>query len=290
MQRKIRIIRIKSFIALSPPFLLYLWRSVKWQIQQSFYDLLWQFWQIHRIFCLPLLLPILLFFGGGGRSRLKALQACDEKIQMLSLKPSEGKKHSQRKEFSILRPYPLLFHSQSTPEACVIVCVCVCMDGWVHVRPGLFKRPPCMSAVLASVGVLIKGLSSLCLPWSSPLTRSLGHQRGAAHRGWRRAIAAQTRAGDTRLEVGDWWQTDRREGRLGVGVQFADLLSARDTSCFPDKLFLCSVEWTTLMVSDLQDLLPALSVNMNFVTRNWRRLCVFMQVLKTISVRRKCSL
>lgn len=60
-----------------------------------------------------------------------------------------------------------------------------------HVRLGLFKGPPhCMSAVLASVGVLIKGLSSLCLPGSSSLTRGLGHQRGAAQRGWRQAIAA----------------------------------------------------------------------------------------------------
>lgn len=59
-------------------------------------------------------------------STLKALQACDEKIQMPSLKPSEGKKHSQRKGFSILRPYPLLFYPRS-------MCNCVCMRvyGWM---------------------------------------------------------------------------------------------------------------------------------------------------------------
>ncbi len=96
----------------------------------NFSDVLTASWTLFVSF---LLLPIHLCF-------VVVYWRRDEKIQMPSLKPSESKKGSQRKEFSILCPNPLLFISPSTLEACVTVCMRV--DGWVHVRPRLFKGLP----------------------------------------------------------------------------------------------------------------------------------------------------
>lgn len=96
-----------------------------------------------------------------------------------------------------------------------------------------------MSLALASDGVLIKGLSSLCLPGSSSLTRSPGHQSGGtAQRGQRRAIAFQTRAGGDPLgrregvETGDRQTGVRADQGVG-GVQFADLFKYRRHELFP---------------------------------------------------------
>lgn len=94
----------------------------------------------------------------------------------------EGEEGCQRREFSILSPNLLLFVSPSKDPAstCKFVCTCVCVDRWVHGYPGSSKDPPLH---VSGVGVLIKGLSSLCLPGSSSLTRGLRYQRGAAQRG-----------------------------------------------------------------------------------------------------------
>lgn len=64
-----------------------------------------------------------------GRSRLKALQACDEKIQMLSLKPSEGKKQSKERVLytaPLSSPVPLSIYPRS-----MCYCVCMCVYGWM---------------------------------------------------------------------------------------------------------------------------------------------------------------
>lgn len=63
-------------------------------------------------------------------------------------------------------------------------------------------------------------------------------------------------AGDRSLDEGEGHPPGReglvtaRQGRPGVEVQFAELLSASDTSCFPDKLFLCSVKRAMFMAPD----------------------------------------
>lgn len=65
---------------------------------------------------------------------LKASQAPDKKIQMPSLKSSESKRHSQRREFATLRPNLLLlpwkhvYCVDAYGGVCVYVCVCV--HGW----------------------------------------------------------------------------------------------------------------------------------------------------------------
>lgn len=95
--------------------------------------------------------------------------------EMPSLKPSESKEDAQKRVFSILCPNPILFIS---PTSGCWKCVRVCVR-MITCKAQLFKGLHCMSLVLASIGILIKGLSSLCPPGSSSLTRVLGHQRGA---------------------------------------------------------------------------------------------------------------
>lgn len=125
-----------------------------------------------------------------------------------------------------------------------------------------------MSAGLESVGVLIKGTSSLRLPGSSSLTRRLGHQRGSDGR------RAQPRRG---LGWGRWWGwntvTDRRaRGQARIGVHSADLCKRQRHELFP---------WQALPFARrrerrqrrqrnviLQDLLPAASDNTNSDSRS----------------------
>ncbi len=165
---------------------------------------------------------------------------------MPSLKPSESKKESNEGVFTTAPQSP----SPSTLEARVAMCVCVCMDGWVHVTPELFKGPP----------VHISGAGK----WQGPHQRAVlslpacklfsDKRPGSSKEGSSEGMTAV----DSSLDEG-WGHppgrgglvTDRRKGGPGVGVQFADLLSTSDTSCFPDKLFLCSVKRATLMAPDL---------------------------------------
>lgn len=125
MQRQIHK-SIKSFIALSPPFLLYLWRSVKWQIQQSFYDLLWHFWQIHRI-CLPLLLPIPLFFLVFQTENTSSMWWKNSNAFIKTIRGQE----TQSKErvlytAPLSSPVPLSIYPRSISN-----CVCMCVNGWM---------------------------------------------------------------------------------------------------------------------------------------------------------------
>lgn len=107
-------------------------------------------------------------------------------------------------------------------------------------RTATRSKAPHMSAVLESVGVLIKGPSSLRLPGSASLTRGLGHQRGSDGR------RAQPRRGPGGVgEGGGGWQTDGHEGGLGSEFTRLTCVSVSDMSCFPDSLFLCPVEGAT---------------------------------------------
>ena len=165
---------------------------------------------------------------------------------MPSLKPSECKKRSQRREFSTLRPNPLLFVTPSTLEAreSVCVCVCVCVDGWVHVRPRLFKGPP----LHVSGAGKCRGPHQRAV-LTPPAWKLLSDKRPGSSKG---GGSEGMTAGDSSRDEG-WGHppgrgglvTDRQTGvRAGQGLGFSSLtfLSADDTSCFPDKLFLCSVK------------------------------------------------
>lgn len=157
--------------------------KVKWQNTTK---LLWPFLTFltasWTLFVSLLLLPIHLFFCGRTlKARWKNSNAFIKTIREQERQSKEG----------VLYTVP-----QSSSLRFSIYPGSMCNSVYVYGRMGtckaqaLQRTPPCMSVVLASVGVLIKGLSSLCLPGSSSLTRGLGHQRGAAQRGWRRVIAA----------------------------------------------------------------------------------------------------
>lgn len=159
---------------------------------------------------------------------------------MPSLKPSEGKRDSQRKEFPTLSPNPTLLPAPSTlVSTYVIVCV------WAHARPSSSKRRQ------------VTGSSSKGCPHSACLEALLWQEAWVIKVGVGGG-SSQTRWGQARRGLGTpAWKTgvaDRRTGeawgRTGTRVRLADLLSAGDTSCFPDKLFLCSVKWAALAAPD----------------------------------------
>lgn len=140
---------------------------------------------------------------------------------MPSLKPSESKKHSQEEGVVFTLPAPAALKAR--------VILQVRVQGWVHVQ-----RPPLhVSSACKCRGPHQRAV--LTLPaWKLYSDKRLGHQKGSSAEGLTARDSSRDEGrGHPSGGGGDWWQTDRREGRPGAGVRYADLLKWQRHELFP---------------------------------------------------------
>lgn len=122
---------------------------------------------------------------------------------MPSLKPSQSKKGSERREFSLLCPNPHLFVSPSTLEARVTVCMCVCR-----------RMGTCKAQALQRIPLHVSGAGKCRGPYQRavltlPAWKLFSDKRpGSSKRGSSEGMTA----GDSSLDKG--WGHPPGSGRL----------------------------------------------------------------------------